>query len=219
VFGRNFSPISGLNVRCVATWFSSHVLPRYRSGHVSPYPATLSPFWFDRAYRPHASSDRAALACLAHTLGTDPVLNQVANRDRKPGAGVGDTVRATSPEMGCFAKADCVPYVATWFGSHVLPRYRSGRVSPYPATLSPFGFDRAYWPNASCDRAALACLAHTSYLAIARDVYRPTPRRFRSLGSIERTGQMQVAGRAALTCPLVALAKEEACEERAGESG
>jgi hypothetical protein len=150
VFGRNFSPISGLNVRCVATWFSSHVLPRYRSGPVSPYPATLSPFWFDRAYRPHASSDRAALACLAHTLGTDPVLNQVANRDRKPGAGVGDTVRATSPEMGCFAKADCVPYVATWFGSHVLPRYRSGPVSPYPATLSPFGFDRAYWPNASC---------------------------------------------------------------------
>jgi hypothetical protein len=30
---------------------------------------------------------------------------------------------------------------------------------------------------------------------------------------------MQVAGRAALTCPAVALAKEEAREERAGESG
>jgi hypothetical protein len=28
---------------------------------------------------------------------------------------------------------------------------------------------------------------------------------------------MQVAGRAALACPLVALAKEEAREERAGE--
>ena len=45
---------------------------------------------------------------------------------------------------------------------------------------------------------ALRSLAHRSHLAIARDVYRPTPRRFRPLGSIERTGQMQVAGRAAL---------------------
>ena len=44
------------------------------------------------------------------------------------------------------------------------------------------------------------------------------PRRFRPLGSIELTGQMQVAGRAALACPLVALAKKEAREERAGES-
>jgi len=33
------------------------------------------------------------------------------------------------------------------------------------------------------------------------------------------TDRVEVAGRAALACPLVALAKEEAREERAGESG
>jgi hypothetical protein len=43
---------------------------------------------------------------------------------------------------------------------------------------------------------SLRGLAHTSYLAIARDVYRPTLRRFRPLGSIELTGRTQVAGRA-----------------------